>query len=163
MKKQIAIVAIAMGMLVAAVSCGKEIPNENTTEAAVEQKTVPNIIWGKYTEGCEAPSLTQQMDIQWFLWGNSIFIVADPTQQCVGIIPIDDPTAGVFKARMNLSEHPTKREEYRTADTVALHHWCDSMMAQDYVVVAYRMGDGYYYAFAYTRDEWNRLFGRRDE
>ena len=142
-------------------SCDKQ---ENPVDERVAyMASTPKISWFSFDAESEMTGFEGAMNAFWEspLFPMGVFIITHPDSTSIGVIAYNNPTAEVFRNRIEtVKEHPTKEPIVTTTnDSVAFKQWQARMEDAGYIVVSFKAPDGYYWGFAYTREEWNELYG----
>ena len=122
----------------------------------------PDIDWGNFAEGSADNGFEGAMKVFWGVMHQNVFIITHPDSTSIGIIRFDDPTAEVFRERM-FPRHPAKYTVFSSPDSVQYVNWqMEQEKAGNIVVGWFNPQDGRYYGVSYTREEWEKYYGKKD-
>lgn len=170
MRQFLITVAVATAALVALSACEKNI-NTNPAEATITAETQwgpldgSKIIWGHKAEGSPGYGLAAELSGYWSLFGSQVYLILHPDSvNMIGYIRCTEPSTAVIKAKFDRIMNGAKEIHVTNSDFNTVARWAQERESEGMVVIMwYDEHSGLYHGVAYTREEWNRLFGSGGE
>ena len=140
-------------------SCSKDVIEPVITGSAAVQKTTPNIKWHTFAEGSMVNGYNGALMVATDkAMAHKYIVIVHPDSASVGMILYTDPTAEVFRTRLQCASSQAKQPEiFITNDEDAFKAWHAKKVDDGYIVISFIDDEGFYHAYAYTVTEWNEL------
>lgn len=167
MKKLILTAAFAALAVCANVSCDRQdeiSSNQTVGEESLHIVNPDDIHWAIWDTASVFQSKEKMMEMLWYQWGDVVFLITHPDSAGVGIIRCDNPSAQVFRVHFGMEgSRDTKVIPFVTKSEAERDEWRKQKEGEGYVIVSYEDKDGFFYAMAYTKKEWEEMTGQQIE